>query len=125
MKIFKYNFNLIFLYLIICCVYMSCEDFVEIDPPRNEMVNDNVFQDDTSILAAINGVYSLIVNSGLFTGELEVHTGTASDDFDNFSSSIANQEFASNELSPANTVLFSEFWSSSFEVINNTNLIIE
>ena len=105
---------------------LACEDFVEIDPPRTELVSEDVFSSDETVISAIHGVYGLMSDgSNFFTGSIEVFTGTAVDELDNFSSDIDDVQFASNNLSVNNSLLFTNFWRLPYEVINNANLIIE
>ena len=75
-----------------CLLTFGCEDFVEIDPPRTEVVAETVFDTDEAAIAAITGIYSEMANATneLTGGGLETFTGLTADEFLN-SSSDANR----------------------------------
>ena len=108
----------------------GCEDFVEIDAPRNEIVNDLVFSGDATLTSAIVGIYSEMVNSTpgtSFTGAgLEKITGLSSDEL--VSSALPTSpdgQFALNTIVPTNLVLKSVFWGDAYRYILNANTILE
>jgi len=123
-KIYKTKYLLTV--LIAVWVLYACEDFVAIDSPRNEISEETVFTTDETALAAMNGVY-IIMNSlnQQFDSGLEVFTGLASDELDNFSNNMEYEEVNSNEIIPDNGILLNNFWRNAYQIINNANGVIE
>ena len=123
-----YGFTTAFLCGVILIILLTaCEELVEIDPPRTELVNESVFSSDGNTISAISGIYTIMLENrlNLFHRGLEVFTGTAADELDNYSTDINYVQFSNNELVADNNALFIGLWQIPFEVINNTNLIIE
>ncbi|TRX61187.1 RagB/SusD family nutrient uptake outer membrane protein [Fulvivirga sp. M361] len=115
-------------FILICCVFItSCEDFVDIDPPRNQVISEEVFANDETVVGAISGVYSEMTSNrdNLFNTSLEVYTGKASDEFTNHHSDITHVQFYTNDLEPSNGILFGSFWRVPYNLIGNVNVIIE
>ena len=104
----------------------SCEDFVQIDAPRTEIVADNAFSSDEVSLATANGMYNLMLNPfGMYNSGLEVFAGLASDELVNFFNNEDYNEFAANQLLPDNGRLFSGFWQNSYQIISNATAVTE
>ena len=116
-----------YLLLILGLVCQGCEDFVDVDPPRTEVVDETVFLFDDTARAAMNGVYAIIQAGGfnLFRTDLEIYTGMYCDEFDNFSTDIRVVEFAENEILPNNGAVLARFWSPSYRMINGANAVVE
>ncbi len=110
------------------CVLFSCEDFVEIDLPQNELVTGNVFEADATALAAINGIFANILDSDSFasgnTGSITQSTGLSSDEFQDFSDAVPNIALFDNSLTPENSLVIGH-WNDGFRYIYQANSIIE
>ncbi len=105
---------------------ISCEDFVEIDPPTNEVVQETVFTVDETAIAAMNGIYVLMNSTGSqFSSGIEIFTGLASDELVNFFNNNDYQDISTNEILSDNTIIFSNFWSNGYQIVNNANAVIE
>lgn len=104
----------------------ACSDFIEIDPPKTEIVNETVFSSDASATAAIRGIYSLMMaNPNFAAGGMEEYTGIAGDEFICYSIRNEPVQFFQNAVNPRNGDLFQYFWSEPYKQINNANSIIE
>ncbi|MDO6761907.1 hypothetical protein Q4566_17015, partial [Tamlana sp. 2_MG-2023] len=73
------------LYVVLLSVFIiSCEDFIEIDPPKTELVSETIYEDDITAKAVMDGVYSRMVESlgyaGGFSNSITVKNGLASDE---------------------------------------------
>jgi hypothetical protein len=107
-------------------VPMACEDFVNIDPPRTEIVSDAVFESDAAATAAVNGIYSGMMTTQSFTnGGIEIFTGLSSDELTNYSTVQDQIQLYENSLLPTNTFVLSIFWTEAFKYINNANAVLE
>lgn len=105
----------------------ACEDFVDIDPPETGLVGETVFDEDVNALAAINGVYSRMVDeSAFFAGRtsISVFTGVSSDELLGYSPVDSDIEFAENELDVDNGIINS-YWRSLYEFVYSANSILE
>ena len=127
MKKFNRLYTPTYLYVLAIVLLLgSCEDFVEIDPPRNEIVPETLFSDDQTAEFAANGIYSLmIVANSMYSSDLEIFTGMASDELINFLDRDDFIEVGRNEILPDNSSLLVRFWQNSYQIINNVNGLIE
>lgn len=107
-------------------VMIACEDFINIDSPKTEITTKTVFTTDASAAAAIRGIYSLMMTNQSFTkGEIERYSGLSADEFINFSSNNAQQQFSLPALQTNNAIVYSNFWKEAYLYILNANAMIE
>ena len=107
-------------------IAIACEDFVQIDPPRTEVISEEVFNLDETAEAAVNGMYSSLL--GILTpfdGGLEVYTGILSDELTSLSTLEDFVQFSTNEINSDDPRMFSNFWQNPFKSIFRANSIIE
>ncbi len=105
---------------------VSCTDFIEIDPPRTEIVSNTVFNNDATATSAIRGMYSLMISNTSFTrGAMEEYTGIASDELINYATRTDQLQFYQNSLTPKNGDVFAIFWQQPYKYINNANAMLE
>lgn len=65
----KYVQKGITLVLILVC-FVRCEEFLEIDPPKDQMNQEIVFNDVKAAEAAVGNLYVQLFNSGFFSGNV-------------------------------------------------------
>lgn len=105
---------------------IACEEFVEIDPPKTEIVSKTVFTSDASATAAVRGIYSLMMTNQSFTkAGLEEYTGILSDEFINYATRANQVQFYQNSLTAKNGDVLSVFWREGYKYINNANAVLE
>ncbi|GAA3605037.1 RagB/SusD family nutrient uptake outer membrane protein [Flavivirga amylovorans] len=123
----KLNISCSLLVFLTVITFLSCEDFVDIDAPKDQVVTEEVFSTDETVTAAISGVYSLMTSNfdNIFNTSLEVYTGIASDEFTNHNTAISQEQYYTNELQSDNTLLYTQFWGIPYNVIANVNVIAE
>ena len=113
----------------VLCFLFSCEDFVEIDPPRTEIIANEVFSTDEGAEAAVNGMYGSfigILNQTFFDGAAELFTGLLADELTSFSSLPRFNQFCENEVLPEEgLILFDVFWSQPYQYLYRANEVIE
>lgn len=112
-------------------VFTSCEDLIFVPTPATELVQEKVFQDDATALAAMasvygkladgssfadGGQYSITLFEALYTDELTSFTSVAS--------SSPRIEFYLNKVTPQNIVV-SSTWTRCYEIIYECNRILE
>lgn len=49
-------------------IFASCEEFLEVDPPKDQIADTRVFEDDKMATAALNNLYVALHNKGFFNG---------------------------------------------------------
>lgn len=104
----------------------SCAEFIEIDPPKTEIISETVFSNDASAMATVRGIYSLMMTNQSFTnGYMEKYSGLSSDELIDLSGSNEQLEFQLNSLSSVNQVVLGVFWREAYAYINNANAVLE
>src|ERR1700730_9296451 len=98
----QYKFLLFFLVILFCC----CKKFIEVDPPKTELVQKTVFADSTTATAAILGIYNKMISGGFAGGgftSVSCLTGFSCDELSSFTTSSVTNEFYTNNLTPSNS----------------------
>jgi len=115
---------------IIFFLLTGCSDFIEIPPPRTDLVKSTVFTNDETAKAAMTDIYYNMHFNGFASGDsysLTFLSSLSSDeqiDYTIGGSGLVTNEFYTNSLTPANFgVSFS--WSQLYSWIYKSNAIIE
>lgn len=117
--------KLIIFCLLLMILSTSCEDFVDIDPPRNQIIRETIYTDDESAMAAIIGIYSEMTNeSSIITTQSNLFEGWCSDEFFIFSFSAPELEFFNNELTSTNSIVGGN-WDQAYKFIHYSNAVLE
>lgn len=104
----------------------SCEEFVAVEPPKTEIISETVFNSDASAMAAVRGIYSLMMTNQSFTnGQIEKYCGLSADELTDVSGRNEQVEFEYNSLIPANAVVLKVFWQEAYSYIHNANALLE
>lgn len=112
--------------VLLVSVITSCESFIDIGPPRTEIVTETVFTSDASAQSAVRGIYSLMMSEQSFTnGGMEEYGGILSDELISYGSRQELQQFYSNTLLAANGDVLAVFWKQSYRYISNANSMLE
>jgi hypothetical protein len=121
----KHN-RFILILFISSILHLSCKKFLEIDPPKNSLVRETVFQNDVQATAAINGIYGVWVSSGftyvLGSNSVTFLGGLSADELTGHSS--ANLPFNQNQLNPLTSQL-SILYGGPYQSIYTANSILE
>lgn len=115
------------LLLTIISVNVGCKKFVQVGPPSNQIANSTVFLTSETATAAVNGMYSSMASFSLnfAAGGPAVYLGLYSDELTTVSTAANNLEFADSKLSPANSIVYSNFWRVPYQYIYQANTCIE
>ncbi len=112
-------------YSLISILSCSCEGFLKVDAPKNEIVSETVFVDEKSITSAIVGIYSEMMTYSSFVNAggngISNVFGLSADELQQPNPS----EFQRNRIQTINPVLQSHFWQASFKYLWYTNSVIE
>jgi len=115
--------------------FSACKKFTEVPPPSTTLVQSNVFSTDATAIGALTGLLTQMSNnqsfgSGSFaTGQLSVavSAGLSADELTLWSgqSNSSLVGYYQNNLSAANTSLYSDLWPQLFSFIFQANSAIE
>ncbi|SFS83871.1 SusD family protein [Zhouia amylolytica] len=114
------------LWITVLVVNVSCDDFVDIPAPKDELVSPSVFTDDESANAVVRGMYSQMASSLGFAGgyynSVTVTSSLAADELFSFRPPNA---FFENELNPDDQAIERYLWNEAYQYIYTCNVILE
>ncbi|RYJ44285.1 RagB/SusD family nutrient uptake outer membrane protein [Flavobacterium beibuense] len=105
---------------------VSCDDFVQVDPPNSQLTGDVVFDDKTTANAVIVGIYGKMRDSGLMTGQIggiSCSLGLYADELDFYQDIGANNFYTNSLYAEATPVR--DLWNSSYNIIYAANAVAE
>ncbi|WP_299671978.1 RagB/SusD family nutrient uptake outer membrane protein [uncultured Polaribacter sp.] len=106
----------------------SCEAFVEIDAPNDQLTGDEIYQEAGTVTAALTNIYAHLRDDGITNGRLNGMNnllGLYADELDLHSTSLPQiQSFYLSSLEASNTNV-SNLWKNSYNLIYAANAIIE
>ena len=109
-------------------IFQSCDEFVTVEVPKNQLIADGVFEEKATANAAMVDIYSKIRDVGMLTGSqagLSHTLGLYADEFVFFGSATnGNTAFYNNSLLPASVELRT-MWTTTYNQIYGANAIIE
>ncbi|MCX2680974.1 RagB/SusD family nutrient uptake outer membrane protein [Galbibacter sp. EGI 63066] len=123
-----HRYIIIILVFSISYFYVSCENFLDIEPPKDELVSDNVYTSDP--VAALKGMYSEIMDEHPFGGGGEIFNsihavaGRSADELDNYSNIVYEISISDNTLTPTN-LRINSIWEQVYKYVYYTNSILE
>ncbi|RAV30417.1 RagB/SusD family nutrient uptake outer membrane protein [Sinomicrobium soli] len=120
---YQNRFRTIILVILIVSMLVSCKDFVQIDPPDSEIVQEMVFTSDDVALSAIDAVYHNLQYSGFSSGRTNSITILCAATADILKSFNTNP-FYENVITSDNATILS-LWSSLYQRIYEVNAILE
>lgn len=106
----------------------SCDEFVELDTPKTQIVSAKVFSNDAGARASSLGILSQMINGTPFSGNsfgITVAAGLSADELNNHSSSAQQIAVYNNSLAPSSNTTVSGNWSDLYLYIYESNAIIE
>jgi tetratricopeptide (TPR) repeat protein len=114
--------------LTIAALLYSCDNFVDVDFPKNQLDSDRVFEEKGTANAAMTDIYSKIRDNGLLTGSpqgISMALGLYTDELDYYGSSVNGlQAFFNNTLIAPN-IDVATYWNDSYNQIYAANMVIE
>jgi starch-binding outer membrane protein, SusD/RagB family len=123
----------------ILAIFVSCEKFVEVDPPVQSILASNVFKDSNTAVSAISGLYLSVVGTSGFTspklgaGAATYFPGLSADELipDAVGVSPEGSQFYNNAISiggpnsPTGASELEGLWINPYYTIYNCNSVIE
>lgn len=109
-------------------LHISCEDFVEVDAPDNQLIREQVFSTDVTAKSAMQGIYNQLFQVSFSNGSrnsVTVLAALSTDNLENiYTSNLSRMEFQQNEILPENQDNL-DLWSSAYNMIYMTNSFLE
>ncbi|MBA4053752.1 MAG: RagB/SusD family nutrient uptake outer membrane protein [Marivirga sp.] len=107
---------------------ISCEDFIQVDLPRTDLVKETVFMDDATAEAAMSDIYFQVGINGFAGGSINsvsVIAALSSDDLINgITFDDSYQQINNNEMVPSNFRV-TALWQDMYTCIYKCNAILE
>lgn len=104
----------------------ACSDFVDIDPPKNSLISETVFDDPETVESALANIYFKLRDQSMTSGRSGLSTlmGVYSDELDYYGSDGSTSEFYNHNVTAANGFILS-WWSNTYNLIYACNDIIK
>lgn len=111
--------------LVFILALSSCSDFVEVDPPQNILISEQIFDNPTTVESALANIYFKIREQGMVSGRIGLSTlmGAYSDDLDYYGFNADFLQLYNHNVTATNTTILG-WWSSAYNLIYSTNDII-
>ncbi|MER3374560.1 MAG: RagB/SusD family nutrient uptake outer membrane protein [Allomuricauda sp.] len=112
-------------FLALMAVMFACSDFVEVEPPKNVLISETVFNDPATVESALANIFYKIMEQGMVSGRngLTSLMGIYSDELDYYGFNVNHLQYYNHNLSPSNTTVLN-WWSSAYNAVYAANDII-
>lgn len=108
---------------------ISCDDFIEVDTPKNQISSDNVFSSDATANSAMSAIYAEMMSYGGFASggfySVTFLSGLSSDDLISTYSNDEIKGFYTNSILETNSSLSNYLWSEPYKFIYYANSVLE
>jgi len=108
--------------------FSSCESFVDIDAPSEQLQGATVYEDAGTATAALTAIYSALQRNTLVSGGsngLSILMGSYADELTSYSNyGLPEEVFFTNNLQPDDQAVLA-LWSESYSLIYASNAVIE
>lgn len=120
--------------IIVYCSFMvlvvttACENFVEVDTPKNQLTGVVVFEDRNTANAAVSDIFAKLRDNGLITGTslgTSVNLGLYSDELLYYGTADENVSHIFNNSLMASNPTARQFWNDGYHQIYCANAVIE
>lgn len=125
--IMKNIITLIFTFFLLF-TFSACEEFVDIDAPKDQIANTKVFDDDETAIAALNNLYVSLVNKGFLNGNTFGNgfiLGCLTDELQVTTNQITDYRYFYEGAVLSNNNAVKAIWNDSYHQIFICNNIIE
>lgn len=111
--------------LFLTITFISCSDFIEVDPPKNLLVSQTVFEDPATVESALANIFFKMREQGMVSGNFGVTAslGTYSDELQYYGFDPSYNEFYNHTITAANGTLLT-WWTNAYNLIYAANDII-
>lgn len=105
----------------------SCDDFLDVDFPKDQLTGNEVFDNEATATAALLDIYAKLRDDVLLTGTngLSIYLGLYADELDNYASSESSAyNFYTHSVLPTSLAI-GTLWNTDYNLIYSTNSILE
>jgi len=110
----------------IVLIQISCKKFIELEPPKNSLVQETVFQNNDQATSAVTGIYATLATSSNYASggpySITCFAGVSSDELIGYH--VTNIPFYENLLTPEFSNLL-PFYSGPFKTVYTANAVLE
>lgn len=123
--------GLIFFLVMSLLTLTGCKKLVEVEPPPGSLSENNVFNENTTAIAALNGIYTNMASgTGVFNGvnSISFLSGLSADEFTLFGGITTDKlnAYYKNALSAVNPPISgSEMWAPLYDLIYECNAAVK
>jgi starch-binding outer membrane protein, SusD/RagB family len=113
-------FSLIFLF--------SCEDFIEVDDPKGQIAQENVFENEATTTAAVSSLYAKLRDDSFVTGKqagMGILMGLYADELDYYGSTTQPINTIYHHQLIASTTSINTIWTSAYQLIYMANACLD
>lgn len=113
--------------LLLLSLFCSCKKFLRVDAPPNQVSTDKVFQTDVMATAALNGIYSeMMNNSSQFSASgITIYSALCADELTTYSPGSFDPFMNNAIIESAHPLIEVNFWNAAYKYIYAANLSLE
>lgn len=115
------------LMILVSTAHSGCRKFIELGPPKTNLVSGQVFATDATAIAALSNIYHLLGANGYAAGSFNsvtVISGFSADEFESYTDAPDLNELYENNILTKNGYV-SSIWSDAYSMIYMTNALME
>jgi hypothetical protein len=116
-----------FLLVALSLAFFSCDSFVEVELPDSQLTGATVFEDKTTLNAAMADVYAKLRDSGILNGSLtggSVNFGLYTDELDYYGPAGGSISLISQNVLVASDPFITQFWNTTYNQVYGANAIL-
>lgn len=125
----RFNSHISITLILLILAALSCKKFVQVDPPPTQIVSTQIFSDEKTAIAAVNGLYSMlgVGNLNILNGGITLYTSAASDEIYPTATNADVNPFYTNSVPANHSNLFNRLWKPAYNNngIYTANAILE
>lgn len=114
--------------IVLVGLLMSCEDYLEIDPPKNQLAGEHIFTESATVDGVFAHIYAQLRSQAFTKGNTTGLTslmGHYADELDHFSESQqTTRNYYNNSVSPEDGGT-DDLWNVSYNLIYDCNRVME
>ncbi|WP_422351010.1 RagB/SusD family nutrient uptake outer membrane protein [Flagellimonas sp.] len=113
------------LLVVLLALLNGCTNFVEVDPPKNTLVSETVFDDPATVESALANLYHGMREQGMVSGAngLTPVIGIYADELDYYGFNADHSQLYQHNVLAANGIM-AEWWGQAYQLIYGANDII-
>ncbi|WP_250629661.1 RagB/SusD family nutrient uptake outer membrane protein [Aureibaculum algae] len=128
MNLMNRNWGQLIVFILLVLFMISCDHFLEVDYPENQISGEVVFQDDATVLAALTAIYAHLRDNVLLTGNsngLNVIMGLYSDELEYYGTPGQPLDAFYNHVLLQSNTSVEQLWNQSYYTIYMANSLLE